>query len=171
MNIGEVAWVPVDGTWARHTAPGIGAVETHSGGSRWLVPGRRGLYLADGEATAWAELYRALAESQSGPLGAMPREIHQVAVSLDLVADLSAERSRRALGLPRIRPTEKQWPVFQAVGERLAAEGAQGILYASAARARSRCLCVLEAGLSGLVSVGGPVRVIAPPAPPRGLRT
>jgi hypothetical protein len=125
----------------------------------------------DGEATAWAELYRALAESQRGPLGAMPREIHQVAVRLDLVADLSAERSRRALGLPRIRPTEKQWPVFQAVGERLAAEGAQGILYASAARTRSRCLCVLEAGLSGLAAVGGPVRVIAPPPPPRGLRT
>jgi RES domain-containing protein len=171
MNIGDVAWVPVDGTWARHTAPGIRAVEAHSGGSRWLVPGRRGLYLADGEATAWAELYRALAESQRGPLGAMPREIHQVAVRLDRVADLSAERSRRALGLPRIRPTEKQWPVFQAVGQRLAAEGAQGVLYASAAGARSRCLCVLETGLSGLAAVGGPVRVIAPPRLPRGLRT
>ena len=171
MKIGDVAWVPVDGTWARHAAPGIRPLEAHAGGSRWLAPGRRGLYLADGEATAWAELYRALAESQRGPLGAMPREIHQVAVRLDLVADLGTERSRRALGLPRIRPTDKQWPVFQVVGEHLAAEGAQGILYASAARTRSRCLCVFEAGLSGLAAVGEPVRVIAPPAPPRGLRT
>ncbi len=101
----------------------------------------------------------------------MPREIHRVAVSLDHVADLSVERSRSARGLPRIRPTDTQWPVFQAVGERLAAEGAQGILYASAARTRSRCMCVFEAGLSGLAAVGEPVRVIAPPPPPRGLRT
>jgi RES domain-containing protein len=94
-----------------------------------------------------------------------------VSVSLDPVADLSTERARRALGLPRMRPTQSQWTSFQAVGERLISDGAQGVLYSSAARTRSLCLCVFEAGLRGLTVVGGPVRVIAPPPPPRGLRT
>jgi RES domain-containing protein len=171
MDIAGVAWVPVHGTWVRHTAPGVPGSEPHAGGSRWLRPGRRGVYLADGEETAWAELYRALAENRRAPAGAMPRDLHRVAVSLERVADLRTERSRRTLGLPRLRPTQRQWPAFQAITESLADEGAQGILYSSAARTRSLCLCVFEAGLSRLNVVGEPLRVITPPPPPRGLRT
>ena len=171
MDISGVAWVPVHGIWARHTAPGFSGIEPQSGGSRWLAAGTPGLYLADGEETAWAELYRGLAESERGPMGAMPRDLHRVAVSLERVADLSSERARRALGLPRVRPTQRQWPAYQAVGGRLAAEGAQAVLYASAARTRSLCLCVFAAGLSGLRVEGEPLRVIALPPPPRGLRT
>jgi RES domain-containing protein len=171
MGIVDVAWVPVHGTWARHTAPGVGGLETHSGGSRWLPPGRPGLYLADGEETGGAELYRYLAESRRGPVGAMPRDLHRVTVSLDRVADLSTERARRGTKLPRMRPTRKQWPAFQAVGERLAAEGADGVLFSSAARTHSLCLCVFEAGLAGLSVEHAPARVIAPPPLPRGLRT
>lgn len=143
----------------------------HTGGSRWLAAGRPGLYLADGEETAWAEFYRFLAESRRGPAGAMPRDLHRVTVSLDRVADLSTERSRRALELPRMRPSQKQWRIFQTVGERLAAEGAQAVLFSSAARTRSLCLCVFEVGLDGLSIQDEPVRVLAPPPPPRGLRT
>jgi RES domain-containing protein len=171
MDIADVAWVPVHGTWARHTAPGVSGTEPHAGGSRWLGPGARAVYLADSEETAWAELYRALAESGRGPVGAMPRVLHRVTVDLDRVADLRTERSRRALGLPRMRPTERQWPRFQAVGERLAEHGAQAVLYGSAARARSACLCVFEAGLAGLRGEGEPITVLAPPPLPRGLRT
>lgn len=171
MDIRDVAWVPVEGTWARHTWPGVGSVEPHPGGSRWLRPGRQGIYLADRVETVWAELYRALAEGKSGPLAAMPRDLHRVSVSLDRVADLSTQRARNAVGLPRIRPTQKQWPSFQAVGEQLISDGAQGVLYSSAARTRSLCLCVFEAGVSGLAVGGEPVRVTAPPPPPRGLRT
>ncbi len=171
MDISGVAWVSVHGTWARHTAPGMAGIDPHSGGSRWLGPGRRGVYLADRDETAWAELYRALAESRREPTGAMPRDLHRVAVSLNHVADLSTERSRRELGLPRMQATQKQWPAFQAVGERLVADGAQAILYRSAARTRALCLCVVEAGLPGLTVPAPPVRVIAPPPPPRGLRT
>lgn len=58
MWISAVAWVPVHGIWARHTAPGVGGIEPHPGGSRWLAPGTPGVYLADEEETAWAELYR-----------------------------------------------------------------------------------------------------------------
>jgi hypothetical protein len=70
-----------------------------------------------------------------------------------------------------MRPTQSQWPAFQAVGEHLAAQKAQGVLYRSAARTRSLCLYVFEAGSPGLTVVGEPVRVITPPPPPRGLRT
>ncbi|MGO9789700.1 MAG: RES domain-containing protein [Solirubrobacteraceae bacterium] len=112
MQISAVAWVPVQGSWARHTAPGVGATEPHAGGSRWLAPGSPGVYLADQEETAWAELYRTLAESRRGPVDAMPRDLDRVIVSLDRVVDLRTERSRRALGLPRLRPSQKQWPAF-----------------------------------------------------------
>jgi RES domain-containing protein len=128
-------------------------------------------YFADSEATAWAELYRGLAERRIGPGDVFPRDLHHVRVALERVADLSTEAARRALGLPRIRQTSLQWPSFQAVGEQFAAERAQGILYSSAARTRSLCLCVFEAGLPGLTIESESVRVLAPPPPPRGLRT
>jgi len=67
-------------------------------------------------------------------------------------------------------PSQAQWADFQEVGEQLAAHGAQGILYASAARTRSLCLCVFEAGLTGLSIEVAPLRVLAAPPPPRGLR-
>lgn len=101
----------------------------------------------------------------------MPRDLHRVTVSLERVADLRTERSRRGLELPRMRPTQRQWPAFQTVGERLVTEGAQAVLYGSAARTRSACLCVFEPGLAGLTVAGEPVRLLAPPPPPRGLRT
>jgi hypothetical protein len=69
-----------------------------------------------------------------------------------------------------MRPTSAQWPGFQPVGDRLAGEGVSAILYASAARTRSLCLCVFEGGLRGLSIEGEPVRVLAAPPPPRGLR-
>jgi RES domain-containing protein len=56
VQISAVAWVPVQGIWARHTAPGVSGTEPHAGGSRWLAPGTPGVYLADQEQTAWAEL-------------------------------------------------------------------------------------------------------------------
>jgi hypothetical protein len=74
-------------------------------------------YSADSEATAWAELYRGLAERRIGPGDAFPRDLHHVRVALELVADLSTEAACRTLGLPRIRQTSLQWPSFQAVGD------------------------------------------------------
>lgn len=128
------------------------------------------VYLADNEDTAWAEFYRALAERGQAPQDEMPCELVQMRVGLERVADLRTEKARKALGLPRIRPTRAQWPAFQGVGTRLVAERAQGVLYGSAARIHSLRLCVYEAGLPGLRVEGEPVRVIAPPPPPRGLR-
>jgi RES domain-containing protein len=167
----EMAWVPVAGIWVRQSRPNLRGDEAAAYSARWQGAGMPAAYFADSEATAWAELYRGLAERRIGPGDVFPRDLHHVRVALERVADLRTEAARRALGLPRIRQTSLQWPSFQAVGEQLAAEGAQGILYSSAARTRSLCLCVFEAGLLGLTIEGESLRVLAPPPPPRGLRT
>lgn len=163
--------MPVAGTWARQTHPHVYGGEASGAAARWQTESWTAAYLADSQETAWAEFYRALAEAGIGPADRMPRVMHSLVVELDRVADLRTEKDRRALGLPRMRQTRCQWPAFQAVGDGLAARGAQGILYASAARTRAVCLCVFETGLVGLRVVGDPVSVSSPPPPPRGLRT
>jgi RES domain-containing protein len=167
----DVAWVPVAGVWVRQSRPGVAAFEPVTYDSRWQHAGTRAAYYADSESTGWAELYRGLAERGLAPGDVFPRDLHHVRVDLDHVAYLSTEKARRALGLPRMRQTQAQWPVFQEVGEQLAADGAQGVLYGSAARTRSLCLCVFEPGFGGIEGTGAPVRVLVPPAVPRGLRT
>jgi RES domain len=128
--------------------------------------------VADTPETAWAEWYRALAARAQKPEDDVPRELYEIAVDLDDVVDLSSTRLRNDAGLPtRMHPSESQWLRFQRFATAMRAEGAPGVLYASAARTRALCLCVFEAGLPGLRAVGEPVRMIAAPAPPRGLRT
>jgi len=145
----DVAWMPVEGIWVRQTRPGVDAVGPVRYDSRWQRAGTSAAYFADSNSTAWAELYRGLAERGLGPGAVFPRDLHHVRVDLARVADLSTDKARRALGLPRIRPTQAQWPAFQGVGEQLAEAGAQAVLYGSAARARSVGLCVFEVGRCG----------------------
>lgn len=172
--VDSIARVPVRGTWVRHVPARIDPLVTQRRrtGGRFHRPGQLALYLADDEQTAWAEWYRALAERGQTPTDDMPRDLHKIAVVLDSVADLSSPTARKAAGLPaRMSPTRSQWPKFQAIAARLIAEGAHGVLYGSAARSRSLCLCVFETGLAGLSIEDEPVRVLLPPAPPRGMRT
>jgi RES domain-containing protein len=166
--------VPVAGTWFRHVYAGVdGLAFSHGGnGGRFNPPDLPALYLADTEPTAWAEWYRWLSEWTRSPTEHLPRDLYRVTVELTAVADLRTMAARQRVAAPgRMRPTSAQWPPFQQLGARLAAEGAQGILYASAARSRSSCLCVFEAGLEHLRVDSEPVRVITPPPPPRRLRT
>ena len=165
-----MAWMPVGGVWVRYASLARRRTEQRQAAQipaagRWQPAGTRRVYLADGEDTAWAEFYRALAERGQSPQDEMPCEVIQVRVDLERVADLRTEKARRALGLPRIRPTRAQWPAFQAVGTQLITAGAHGVLYASAARTRSLCLCVYEAGLDRLSLEAEPIRVVAPPHP------
>jgi RES domain-containing protein len=183
MGATDVAWMPVSGIWVRYTSLARRRTERRQAAQvpapgRWQPAGARRVYLADSEDTladsedtAWAEFYRALAERGQSPQDEMPCEVIRVRVELERVADLRTEKARRALGLPRIRPTRTQWPAFQVVGAQLLTADAEGVLYASAARTRSLCLCVYEAGLDRLSLEAEPVRVVAPPPPPRGLRT
>lgn len=167
----DVAWVPISGTWVRYAPVRRRAGLALPAPGRWEREGRPRLYLADSEQTAWAEFYRALAERGQAPGDQLPLELVSLAVRLDRVADLRTERARTAVGLPRMRPTRAQWAPFQTVGEQLIDAGAQAVIYGSAARLRSRCLCVFAAGLAGLEPVGEPVRIDTAPPPPRGLRT
>jgi RES domain-containing protein len=166
--------VPVEGTWVRHVPAGVNGLAPSRGGNggRFNPPDLPAVYVADSEPTTWAEWYRYLAERGKSPADDLPRDLYRISVDLSEVADLRTSAARQRAAAPgRMRPTSTQWPPFQQVGARLAAEGAQGILYASAARTRSSCLCVFDAGLAHLRVVGEPVTVITPPPPPRGLRT
>lgn len=165
--------VPVSGTWYRHLSAGLDAlsVPRPSSRGRWQRARRVGaIYLADGPDTAWAEFYRAAAEARHAPLDLMPRDLWSYRVELDHVADLSSQRALATVGLARTAPTSAQWPAYQQVGERLAAAGAQAVLYRSAARPRHLCLCVFAPSLDRLTPIEHE-RVGAPPPPPRGMRT
>ena len=141
------------------------------GQGRWQRADTIGaIYVADSEQTAWAEFYRAAAEARRGPLDLLPRDLWSYHVELDMVADLSTHRTLTAAGLARTAPTSSQWPTYQAVGERLAAAGAQGVLYRSAARSRHLCVCVFATALDRVQPIEQR-HITTPPAPPRGMRT
>jgi RES domain-containing protein len=171
---GSIARVPVKGTWVRQVPAGGEALATRPRRTpgRFHRPGEIALYLADTPETAWAEWYRALAARAQKPADDVPRELYRIVIDLDDVVDLSSTRLRQEAALPtRVRPSESQWPAFQRFATAMRAEGARGVLYSSAARTRSLCLCVFEAGLGGLRVESEPVSVITPPPPPRGMRT
>jgi RES domain-containing protein len=161
--------------WWRQVAAGLDPLELRepAGDGRW----QRGeavaaLYLADTPKTVWAEWYRALAELALPPRFWLPCELWRIEVELDAVADLSQQASLAALGLAPPAPGRRSWPSYQRVGERLAAEGFEGVLAPSAARPAGRVLCVFRGReVPAGIRAAGSTRVEEPPAPPRGLRT
>jgi RES domain-containing protein len=163
----------VGGVWFRHIAAGRQAlgmppVEAAGRWQRYRVVGA--IYLADSSETAWAEFYRAAAEAQVPPDAWMPRDLWRYEVALDDVVDLSSDAALQLEALPATEPDRGQWPAYQLVGERLAAGGAQAILYRSAARPEQRALCVFAAALDDVTPLDH-TRVVTAPAPPRGMRT
>jgi hypothetical protein len=174
----DVDPTPVRGVWFRHVPAGGAPLyrPEHPGSARWqrgeVV---EGFYLADSEATTWAEWYRSLAELALPPMRQMPRDLWRFEVDVERVADLSSTNRLRRVALPESVesvPDRRQWPAFQAVGEALSAEGWAGVLYVSAARPDSLALCLFRSSdeLPGVRPVSRPVRHDEPPAPPRGLR-
>lgn len=103
------------------------------------------LYFADAEETAWAEWYRALAESGLPPGQALPRDLWRWEIGLPDVADLSTPEKLEKVGLPALAPTRNQWADYQAVGESLYTEGWPALLAPSAARPDGRVLCLFRA--------------------------
>lgn len=141
-----------DGRWQRGTV--IGA-----------------LYLADCEATAWAEWYRQLGEAGVSPPNALPRELWRIRLNAE-VADLSTQARLNQVGLERPQPTRRAWPRFQAVGESLWRAGWLGVMAPSAARPRGRVACVFADRAEACTRpVGRPTLVREPPVPPRGMTT
>ena len=126
----SVTALAVRGRWIKHTYPGSAPLPEREPppDSRW----QRGdvvdaLYLADTEATAWAEWYRHLAERMIPPLAQVPRELWTWQVDIE-VADLSTREKLAATGLSPPAPDHRNWPTYQHVGEQLSQEGWAGLL-------------------------------------------
>ncbi len=90
----------------KHAAPGLPPLPTRTDppDNRW----QRGavidaIYLADEEATAWAEWYRHLAENGIPPTRALPRELWRWQVDIE-VADLSTAERLARVGLSQPTP-------------------------------------------------------------------
>ena len=124
------------GRWIKHTYPGSPPLPERDPppDNRW----QRGdvvdaLYLADTEATAWAEWYRHLAERMIPPLAQMPRELWTWQVDVE-VADLSTPERLAEVGLEPPTPGRHSWCAYQRVGEQLSKDGWMGLFAPSAAR-------------------------------------
>lgn len=129
----------------------------------------RGFYLADSEATAWAEWYRHGAELGVPPQSRLPRVMRRFEVDLDNVADLTDSAE-----VPALQPTRRQWRTTQPIGERHWQAGRPGLLVPSAARPDGRVLVVFrptDDPPHGLTALPRPRRYDELPAVPTGLRT
>lgn len=171
----RVSALRVKGRWFRHSHPGSSPLPLREPppDNRW----QRGeivdaLYLADAEATAWAEWYRHLAELMIPPLAQMPREPWTWRVDTD-VADLSTPEHLAKLGLAPPPPGRHTWADYQQAGERLAQEGWAGLIAPSAAKPDGKILCLFRTGeeIPGAQPLPNPQRIDQPPPPPTGLRT
>jgi len=127
-----------------------------------------GFYLADSPDTAWAEWYRQLAELGLRPERQLPRDLWRLRVDVRRIANLSDRRRLSGVGIAPPQPTRREWPAFQAVGERLHTEGWRGIVAPSAARPDGRILCLFreEETIPGVRPVPPPAIYRKPPVPP-----
>jgi len=172
----DVDAVDAGGEWLRHIPHSADPLARPDppGDNRW----QRGavvdaLYLADDEATLWAEWYRHLAERGLPPLRSLPRDVWRFSVPPLEVADLSHEDRLARLGLPLPAPGRKTWRPFQRVGGTLAKEGWAGLVAPSAARPARLVLCLFvdDPPAAPAQPVPPPRVVTEPPAPPIEMRT
>lgn len=172
----DVDSTPQSGTWWRQIPVGADVFyePPDPADNRWQRGSVvEGLYLADSEATMWAEWYRWLAEAGIPPQRGLPRDVWRWEIALPEVADLSDDARLTRVGLPPLEPARLQWPMFQPVGEQLHAEGWPALLAASAARPAGRVLCVFRTTrvMSGTRPVPPPASIKQAPVVPTGMRT
>lgn len=162
------------GQWWRQVPAGLDPTRRPDPpkGARW----QRGevvdaVYLADSPETAWAEWYRWLAEAGVPPRAGLPRDLWRVEAEIDGVADLRVTETLEEAGLTAPRPDRSEWPAFQAVGERLHAEGRSAIAAPSAAREGGVVMCVFWPLAEGVELRWSKEETVAEaPTVPRGLR-
>jgi hypothetical protein len=159
----DVDRVPVTGVWYRHL-PHQGSVWWRSEpppDGRWQRGSEiGGFYLADSRETVWAEWHRQLDELALRAADQLPRDLWRFEVKLSEIADLRSKAQLSRVDLPLPRPSRREWPAFQEVGEQLHAEGWKGLWAPSAARLENgEVLCLFREGKK----VEG-VKAIPPPA-------
>jgi hypothetical protein len=131
------------------------------------------LYLADSPETAWAEWYRHGAEIGVPPQNRMPRDLWRFSVELSNVADLTVD-GVLARGRITLRPTRRQWPRTQSIGENLWRAGYAALVAPSAAHVGGRVLAVFRTApgpIAGVKPIRPAKRFDELPALPTGLRT
>lgn len=133
----------------------------------------RGFYLADSEATAWAEWYRHTSEQGAPPASRMPRDTWQITVAVTDIADLSEPGVLAKHGIGELHPTRRQWPLTQPVGEAYYRDGCRGLLAPSAAHLGGQVLVIFRPhpALRGLTPLPPPNHYDELPPLPTGLRT
>ena len=134
----------------------------------------RAFYLADSEATAWAEWYRHSSELGVPPQSRLPRAMWRFDVELDGVADLTDPEVLTAHGVKALQPTRRQWPKTQPIGEACFRAGLPGLLVPSAAHAGGQVLVVFRPGDEsppGVTPMRRPRTYAELPPLPTGLRT
>ena len=97
-----------------------------------------------------------------------------VDVDLADVADLTADGVLQAYGVDSLRPSRRQWPDTQEVGEAYWRSGCTGLIAPSAARQDGKVLAVFRARrgrVTGLTPRRPARRYSELPALPVGLRT
>jgi RES domain-containing protein len=167
----DVDPVAVHGVWYRHVP--------HRGRVWWRAdppPSGRwqrgsviaGFYLADSPETAWAEWFRHLGELGLRPEQQLPRNLWRLEVDLERIADLSDADRLAAVGLSLPAASRREWPAFQAVGERLWASGGAGLLAPSAARQEGSILCLFREAerIEGVKPIPPPAIYRHPPLRP-----
>jgi hypothetical protein len=132
-----------------------------------------GVYFAEDESTAWAEWYRALAEFAIPPERQMPRDLWHWRLDAQRVADLSSIAKLASVKLTPPRPSQREWPAFQSVGEQLWHDGYSGVLAPSAARPASLVLCRFRTTdeIAGATPLRPPATYRGAPVPPTGMTT
>ena len=133
----------------------------------------RALYLADSEATAWAEWYRHTSEQGAPPASRMPRDTWQITVAVTDIADLSEPGVLAKHGIGELHPTRRQWPLTQPLGEAHYQDGCRGLLAPSAAHVDGQVLAIFrpQPARRGLAPLPPPYHYDELPPLPTGLRT
>jgi len=103
----------------------------------------------------------------------MPRDTWKIAVDVTEVADLTPPGVLASRGITGLRPTRRQWPLTQPVGEACYLGGCRGVLAPSAAHDGGLVLVVFRPlpAMPGLTQVPPPNHYVELPPLPTGLRT
>jgi len=107
------------------------------------------------------------------PAQRLPADTWRLRVHVSDIGDLTDPATLATHGIRELRPTRRQWPRTQLIGEAYYREGYRGILTPSAAHAPGRVLTIFRPlpKVPGVRAVPPPNHYTELPPLPTGLRT